>query len=184
MTGQDAANTAKAFDEALPEVRPYTDYIHVKDARASDSSVVPAGQGDGQERGLNRLGHDGPLPACGFAAGMERLFLALDAIDYDYPVPEMPRVFFAALGEDAEAWVFKTVHDLRQQGIHAAHDLKGRSLKAQMREANRQDAPYTVIIGGNELADGAAQVKTMTTGEQTAVSFQDLADYLSTPPAA
>jgi histidyl-tRNA synthetase len=59
-----------------------------------------------------------------------------------------------------------------------ALDLKGRSLKAQMREANRQDAPFTIIIGGNELEDEAAQVKTMETGEQVEVPFDRLTDYL------
>ncbi|MGM0386522.1 MAG: sugar phosphate isomerase/epimerase family protein [Actinomycetota bacterium] len=53
----------KPFDEALPEVRPYTDYIHIKDARAADGSVVPAGQGDGQVRevlrSLHADGYDG-----------------------------------------------------------------------------------------------------------------------------
>ena len=175
-----------AFDEDPMLVRGLDYYSHTAfelehDALGAQSALAGGGRYDGLAA---ELGHDGPLPACGFAAGMERLFLALDALDYDYPEAETPRVFFAALGDEAEAWVFKTVHALRQHGIHAAHDLKGRSLKAQMREANRQDAPYTVIIGGNELADGAAQVKTMATGEQTAVSFENLADYLSTPPAA
>lgn len=175
-----------AFDEDPLLVRGLDYYSHTAfelehDALGAQSALAGGGRYDGL---ATELGHDGPLPACGFAAGMERLFLALDALDYGYPKAETPRVFFAALGDEAEAWVFKTVHALRDQGIHAAHDLKGRSLKAQMREANRQDAPYTVIIGGNELADGSAQVKTMATGEQTAVSFENLADYLSTPPAA
>ena len=145
------------------------------DALGAQSALAGGGRYDGL---APALGHDGPLPACGFAAGMERLFLALDEQDYDYPDAETPTVFFAALGEEAEAWVFETVHALRNQGIHAAHDLKGRSLKAQMREANRQNAPFTAIIGGNELADGAAQLKHMASGDQTPVAFDNLASYL------
>ena len=173
------------FEEDPMLVRGLDYYSHTAfelehDALGAQSALAGGGRYDGLAA---ELGHDGPLPACGFAAGMERLFLALDAHDYAYPDAERPRVFFAALGADAEAWVFETVHALRKRGIHAAHDLKGRSLKAQMREANRQNAPYSVIIGGNELADGAAQVKTMATGEQEAVSFDELAAYLATPPA-
>ena len=124
------------------------------------------------------LGSDDRVPATGFAAGMERLFLALDAAGD--PMPEAPRpdAFLAALGEEAERWVFRRTQELRAAGLHIAHDLKGRSLKAQMREANRQEAPYAVIIGGRELNDGRAQVKHMASGEQVEVPFDDLADYL------
>lgn len=124
------------------------------------------------------LGSDEPVPATGFAAGMERLFLALD--ETGDPLPEAPRpdAFFAALGDEAERWVFRRTQELRNEGLHIAHDLKGRSLKAQMREANRQDAPFAVIIGGRELESEHAQVKHMASGEQVEVSFDDLANYL------
>ena len=124
------------------------------------------------------LGSDDAVPSVGFAAGMERLFLALDAAEVDRPGVPRPDVFIAALGEEAERWVFRTTQSLRDAGLHVAHDLKGRSLKAQMKEANRQDAPYTLIIGDNELADETATVKEMASGEQTDVPFDELAAYL------
>jgi histidyl-tRNA synthetase len=135
------------------------------------------------------LGSDDPVPATGFAAGMERLFLAIEAADHDLPAAPKPDVFIAALGDDAERWVFRTAQALRDAGLGVALDLKGRSLKAQMKEANRQDAPYTLIVGGNELEAGSAQVKEMATGEQVEVAFEDLATYLKqrnevTPQAA
>jgi len=124
------------------------------------------------------LGSDDPVPAIGFAAGMERLFLALDAADADRPGAPAPDVFIAALGEEAEAWVFRTTQELRAAGLQVALDLKGRSLKAQMREANRQNAPYTLIIGDNELEAEEATVKEMESGEQVDVPFDDLAEVL------
>ena len=124
------------------------------------------------------LGSSQPRPAIGFAAGMERLFLALQAGGDDLPQPPEPDVFFASLGEDAAEWVFRTVHQLRREGLHVAHDLKGRSLKSQMKEANRQNATHTIIIGGNELESGAAQVKHMASGEQVEVPFAELAAFL------
>jgi histidyl-tRNA synthetase len=124
------------------------------------------------------LGSDDPVPATGFAAGMERLFLAIEAADLDLPAAPKPDVFIAALGDDAERWVFRTAQALRDVGLGVALDLKGRSLKAQMKEANRQDAPYTLIVGGNELEAGSAQVKEMATGKQVEVAFEDLATYL------
>jgi histidyl-tRNA synthetase len=125
------------------------------------------------------LGSDEPVPATGFAAGMERLFLALDAAEVDRPAGPEADVFIAALGDEAERWVFRTTQSLREAGLHVALDLKGRSLKAQMREANRQAADYTLIIGGNELEAEEATVKEMESGEQTDVPFDELADYLT-----
>lgn len=124
------------------------------------------------------IGSKQPVPSIGFAAGMERLFLAIEASGTDVPEPEGADVFFASLGDDAEAWVFETVHRLRSEGLHVAHDLKGRSLKSQMKEANRQDATYAIIIGGNELEAGVAQVKHMASGEQVEVPFDGLLEYL------
>jgi len=124
------------------------------------------------------LGSDEPVPAVGFAAGMERLFLALDAAEAERPAPPQPDVFIAALGEAAEAWVFHATQTLREAGLQVALDLKGRSLKAQMREANRQNAPYALIIGDNELEAEEATVKEMESGEQFDVPFDELADVL------
>ena len=124
------------------------------------------------------LGSDAPVPAVGFAAGMERLFLALDAAGVERPGAATPDVFIAALGDAAEAWVFRTAQELRAAGLHVAHDLMGRSLKAQMKEANRQNAPYAMIIGGNELEAEAATVKEMESGEQEEVAFDGLPEYL------
>ena len=130
-------------------------------------------------RSAEVLGSDEPVPAVGFAAGMERLFLALDAADVDRPGTPTPDVFIAALGDEAERWVFCTSQRLRSAGLHVAHDLMGRSLKAQMKEANRQNAPYAMIIGSNELEAEAATVKEMESGKQEEVTFDDLTEYLA-----
>ena len=136
------------------------------------------GGGGRYDRLAEALGSDTPVPAVGFAAGMERLFLALDAADIDRPGTPQPDVFIAALGEEAERWVFQTTQELREAGLHVALDLKGRSLKAQMKEANRQQADYTLIIGGNELEAQEATVKEMESGDQVDVPFDDLTRYL------
>ncbi len=153
----------------------HTTFELTSDALGAQSALAGGGRYDllAEEVGSPR-----PVPAIGFAAGMERLFLALDAAGIDLPGAAAPDVFIAALGDAAERWVFSTVQDLRAAGLHVALDLKGRSLKAQMKEANRQNAPYTLIIGGNELADEAAQVKEMASGEQVEVAFDKLTDYL------
>jgi histidyl-tRNA synthetase len=156
----------------------YTETTFELESPALGAQSALAGGGR-YDRLAEVLGSDEPVPATGFAAGLERLFLALDAADADRPAAPQADVFIAALGDEAERWVFRTTQALREAGLHVALDLKGRSLKAQMREANRQAADYTLIIGGNELEAEAATVKEMESGEQVEVPFDDLADYLT-----
>lgn len=156
----------------------YTETTFELESAALGAQSALAGGGR-YDRLAEVLGSDAPVPAVGFAAGMERLFLALDAAGTERPRVPRPDVFIAALGEAAERWVFRTTQALRDAGLHVAHDLKGRSLKAQMKEANRQAAPYTLIIGDNELEAEAATVKEMASGEQTEVPFADLVEHLT-----
>lgn len=125
------------------------------------------------------IGAKQPVPAVGFAAGMERLFLALDAQGVELPASPRPDAFFVALGDEALRWSFVQAQRLREAGLHVAFDLRGRSMKAQMREANRQGARYTVIVGKDELVAERAQVKDMETGEQVALPFDTLQEHLS-----
>lgn len=121
------------------------------------------------------LGAKQVIPAVGFAAGMERLLMALEAARLTSD--EKPRLdaFLVAMGDAALDWTFPTARSLRDSGLHVAYDLKGRSMKAQLREANRQNARYMVIVGDEELANGTAQVKNMDQSSQKAVSFDQLA---------
>jgi histidyl-tRNA synthetase len=124
------------------------------------------------------LGADEPVPAVGFAAGIERLFLALEAAGYDFPPDPTADVFLAAIGEEAERFVFEKARALRRAGLGVELDLAGRSLKAQMREANRSGAPYAVVIGKRELTAGRADAKYMPTGEETEVALAGLEAFL------
>ena len=119
------------------------------------------------------------VPAVGFAAGLERLFLALDAQKAVLPVTPPLDAFLIALGEEAVRWVFHQAHRLREAGLRVSYDLRGRSMKAQMRAANRLNARYVLIVADDELAAGQAQVKNMDTGEQVGVAFDALATYLN-----
>ena len=97
------------------------------------------------------------------------------------PVPaENKKVYIAALGEDAIAAGFKIQEELRSRHVIADMDLQGRSLKGQMKQAGRMNAVYTIIIGSNELEKGKAVVKTMETGTQQELPFEEVADYIVT----
>ena len=125
------------------------------------------------------IGSNRPIPAVGFAAGMERLFLALDASGTDLPSSPVPDVFFVSLGDDAIRRTFSMAQTLRELGMTVGLDLKGRSMKAQMREANRQGARFVLIIGQNELEIETARVKDMESGGQEDVAFNKIGSYLA-----
>ncbi|MEZ4701399.1 MAG: histidine--tRNA ligase [Rhodothermales bacterium] len=124
------------------------------------------------------IGNDDGVPAVGFAAGIERLFLALEALQHPFPAAARPDAVLIALGEAAGRWAFRAALALRKAGLRVNVDLQGRSMKAQMRDANRAGAQNVVIVGDSELAQGAAQVKHMATGNQESVALDALATYL------
>ncbi|NNF03370.1 MAG: histidine--tRNA ligase [Rhodothermales bacterium] len=131
--------------------------------------------GGGRYDGLAvELGSKNPVPAVGFAAGMERLMLALAVGGAALPGTAPADIFVVALGDAARDWCFERVVEWRRSGMNAIYDLKGRSMKAQMREANRQDARTVVIVGDDELERGTVVVKDMDSGDQRDVGIDDL----------
>ncbi len=133
----------------------------------AQSAVAGGGRYDGliEEMGGNHT------PAVGFATGLERLLLALENQNL---LPDKNRsvdAYVVALGEKAQAEAFKLVMDLRDAGLSAAIDYAGRSMKAQMKQANKLNAKYAVILGDDEIAEGAALIRSMADSSQENVAF-------------
>ncbi|MBC8214718.1 MAG: histidine--tRNA ligase [Candidatus Marinimicrobia bacterium] len=121
-----------------------------------------------------------PTPAIGFAAGIERLFIALDIDDTNKPLP-LTDVYFVALGDEAVKVAFEIAEKLRlEKGIAVTVETLQRSMKAQMREANRNNAQFAFIIGDNEIAANKIIVKTMKSGEQQEVPIDKIDELFST----
>ncbi|MFQ6675288.1 MAG: histidine--tRNA ligase, partial [Fidelibacterota bacterium] len=115
-----------------------------------------------------------PTPAVGFAAGIERVLLALEK--KPAPPDEPSRgIYVAAATEAARTVVPRLATSLRDAGVIAQFDTLRRSLKAQMREAHRLNCAYAVIIGDEELRSERVQVKKLSTGEQVEVNTENLA---------
>ncbi len=118
-------------------------------------------------------------PAIGFGLGLDRLVLTLEALGVE-PVDNKPKtVFVAGLGEAGHGGTVKIVSDLRGKGIAAEMDYTGRSLKAQMKIANKLGARFVVILGEDELANGVASVRDMTTSDQETVPIAELAERVT-----
>jgi len=112
-----------------------------------------------------------PTPGVGFAAGIERAIMVLDKLGKAKYEHSGPVIFIAALDERSREWAFAQCSELRARGISAELDYLDRSVKAQLREANRLNAKFVVVIGENELQSGSAKLKNMSTGEERAISL-------------
>lgn len=129
------------------------------------------------------LGGD-PTPGVGFAAGIERAVKVLEAGGFRADATNGIHVFVAAIGAPGKTEAFRTVQALRERGVPADLDYMGRSLKAQMKSADRLGAAKVVILGDEELQNKAATVKDMSTGEQSQVALERLVEVLANKTGA
>jgi len=140
----------------------------------AQSAVAGGGRYDGliEECGGNAT------PAVGFAVGLERVLLALEKQGL-LPENELTSdAFVIALGDGAQAEAFKLLCNLRAKGLKANMDFAGRSMKAQMKQANKAAAQFAVIVGEDEIKDACAVLKNMQTGEQEKVLLEELVNKL------
>lgn len=114
-----------------------------------------------------------PVPGVGFALGVERLLLELNAQGVVLPGEEAPELFVASLDEAAAREARKLVYRLREAGVAAQTEVCGRSLKAQMKYANKIQARYVLVLGSEELETGRARLKNMAEGSQEEISWRE-----------
>lgn len=146
-----------------------TVFEFVTETIGAQGTVCGGGRYDGL---LEELG--GPsLPGIGFAMGLERLQLVMAASGAEIPSPLSCELFIAPMGKSASVTAGAMVAKLRAEGIAADCDTMGRSLKAQMRYADKLGAVYTMVLGDNELAEGKANIKEMATGNTTEIVLGD-----------
>ena len=146
----------------------HTAFEFVTDRLGAQGTVIAGGRYDGL---IEALG--GPhTPAVGWAAGIERLGMMIDA-----PKPEAATVAVVPLGDKAEAAAQGIVAGLRREGIAADMAYRG-NMKKRLSRANASGAKYALILGDNELESGEAQLKDLTTGEQRAVSLDLIGDAI------
>lgn len=126
---------------------------------------------------VSEIGGD-DIPGMGFAAGMERVLLTIEEEGIELPVKQDIDVYVAPLGEAAKEVCFKLVHDLRQQGLIVETDYLSKSVKAQMKTADKNNARYAIIIGDDELANGTAVVRNMLESSQETIPFADIMNVI------
>ncbi|HHT02324.1 MAG TPA: histidine--tRNA ligase [Firmicutes bacterium] len=134
--------------------------------------------GGGRYDGLFAAFGGPPTPATGFGMGLERLLAVLEKSDYQFPKPPRLDVFVAPMGPQAMAVAVQLLQELRQAGLRCDMDYLGRSLRAQMRQADKLDSHFAVLLGEQELEQGVAAVRAMDGGQQVAVPLTDIKAYL------
>ena len=117
-------------------------------------------------------------PALGFAMGMERLLLLMQAQGIEFPPEAKCDLYIASMGENATLKASQIASDVRGNGMHAQFDIVGRSVKAQMKYANKIGAAYTVVLGDSEIEAGVAKVKNMADGSETEMKIDDIAEEI------
>lgn len=141
----------------------------------AQSAVAAGGRYDGL---ISDLG--GPkLPGIGFAMGVERVALLLAEKEF----ARRPDLFIASMGEEAQREAFRLMAALQKQGVAVESDYEGKSLKSQMRRADKFNARFTLIIGGDEITRGTAPLKNMDAGTQAEVALNAtaVADHVKGP---
>lgn len=130
--------------------------------------------GGGRYDGLIETIGGNPTPGIGFAMGVERLLIVMEAENAYLPEQECPELFLGHIGDKAEIFALKLADGLRKQGKRVETELLGRSVKAQMKYADKINAKYSAILGDNEIEQGRVQIKNMRNGETKDTSFEDI----------
>jgi histidyl-tRNA synthetase len=139
-------------------------------ALGAQSAVAGGGRYDGLVKML-----DGPdTPATGFAIGLDRLAEIVGQKKAAAATP--PILFAAALGDEGQQQAFQWVSRWCEQGLRTEMDLGGRSLKSQMKRADKLGAAYVMIIGDNELSEGVVILRNMKTKEQVRIAVEEVVE--------
>jgi len=118
-----------------------------------------------------------PTPAVGFAAGFERIMLAMDGDD-KLVENNIKKIYLIGLGGEARSTMIKILGEIRNEGFYIEFDPLRRSIKSQLRESNKLGASITIIIGEKEIEEQSVQIKDLSSGNQQSVPFDSIISYL------
>lgn len=146
-----------------------TVFEFVTDFIGAQGTVCGGGRYDGL---IEELGGK-HLPSLGFAMGIERLLMLMDKQGIEIPQPSTCDLYVAVMGESASLKSFEIIKAVRSCGLIAETDIVGRGLRAQMKYADKIGAKFSMVLGENEIEQGKAVIKNMSSGEQTEIVLDD-----------
>jgi histidyl-tRNA synthetase len=134
--------------------------------------------GGGRYDGLVETCGGTPTPGIGFGLGIERLLLEMENQGITIPEPQPMDIYIATIGEKAERYAQLLVYKLRNEGVNADKDQMGRSLKSQMKYADKMGFNFIIVLGDDEIENNKAVLKNMRTGEQKDISVDSILDRM------
>lgn len=134
--------------------------------------------GGGRYNGLAEEIGNRDLPGIGFALGIERLLLSLEAKGIELPVESGVDLYITVIGEKAKMESFKLLDQLRNEGFRTEMDYLDRSVGSQMKSADRMNAEYTIIIGEDELNNNSATIRNMKSGDEKEIKLSNLLEEM------
>ncbi|MFD8328348.1 histidine--tRNA ligase [Streptomyces lydicus] len=170
-----AAGVAYEDDEKLVRGLDYytrTTFEFVHDGLGSQSAVGGGGRYDG----LSEMIGGPELPSVGWALGVDRTVLALEAEGVTLDIPAATAVYAVPLGDEARRVLFAKVTELRRAGLATDFAFGGKGLKNAMKSANRSGARLALVAGERDLTEGVVQLKDLESGEQTPVALDAVLD--------
>jgi len=135
--------------------------------------------GGGRYDGLVEECGGQPTPGIGFAIGLERVLLALEKQQLLPDFKNGLDVYIAPIGDKGKTLAFQLLHQLRRSGLSCDMDMMNRSIKAQLKRANKYPARFVIIIGDEEVDQGKVMVKNMDSGEQCMLALQDVQSMIA-----
>ena len=144
-----------------------TVFEFISNSLGAQGTVCGGGRYDGL---IEELGGQ-HTPSLGFGMGLERLMLLMETQRCEFPENSKPDLFIAALGEKATLKAVEIAKDMREEGFSCLYDLNKRSLRAQMKYADKLDTKFIIVIGDNEVDEGIAKLKNMQSGEETEIAL-------------
>jgi len=154
------------------------DYYSKTVFEVHDKSGVAICGGGRYDNLISEIG--GPeLPSMGFGMGIERLLMSIEENGIEIPKEKFMELYVGSMNEEAKNEAIKIVNALREKGIKCECDHMERSLKAQMKYANKIEAYFTIILGEDEIQSRTAKIKRMYDGEQIQVNLDELEEIIN-----
>lgn len=151
-----------------------TVFEFVSDGIGAQGTVLGGGRYDGL---IGEIGGNDEA-GIGFAMGLERLLLLLSEKESFDVKPSNPQIMLVPVDDEARIEAYKLLNELRKNNIPSEIDVNERSVKAQMKYANKLNAQYTAVLGEDEIKSKTMKLKCMENGEITEMSFSDLVKYM------
>ncbi len=176
MNGLESLNIKYEVDFKLVRGLDYytsTTFEIASDTLGAQNAVMGGGRYD---KLVEQLGGK-PTPAIGFACGLERLTLVLQSNEYKFASEDIPILYLVTSGEDARKLALVVTNKLRERGVQCEMDLLNRSIKSQMKEANKIKSKYVAVIGEDEIKTGEVKIKRMLDGSESGIKLDDITNY-------